>query len=57
VQLYALVARDSEFAIDLFPTRESAEEALAEVLGDEPGFADLLAIEAVEDGAGAESPN
>ena len=45
--LYALVAADSEFAIDVFPSRELAENALREVLTDEPDFSGLLEIVAL----------
>lgn len=41
---YALVAADSDFAIDVFVSQESAEDSLREVLCDEPGFAPLLSI-------------
>jgi hypothetical protein len=44
VFLYALVAADSDFAVDVFISQESAEDALREVLFDEPGFATLLSI-------------
>lgn len=44
VYLYALVAADSSFAVDVFTSRERAQQALAEVLVDEPGFASLLEI-------------
>jgi hypothetical protein len=44
VYLYALVARESAFAVDVFISREAAEEALVEVLLDEPGLALLLDI-------------
>jgi hypothetical protein len=44
VYLYALVAEDSDFAIDVFTTRGLAEGALAEVLFDEPAFEELLDI-------------
>jgi hypothetical protein len=43
--LFALVASDSDFAIDLYPSREAAEEALTQVLADEPEFEELLSIE------------
>ena len=46
--LYALVAGDCDFAVDLFPTLALAERALAEVLADEPLFAELLSIALVE---------
>lgn len=42
--LYALVASDCEFAVDLYVTRELAERALVEVLDDEPSFAWLLDV-------------
>lgn len=45
--LYALVAADSNFAIDVFTSRASAEAALREVLHDEPAFEPLLAIVAI----------
>jgi hypothetical protein len=37
VHLYALVASDSDFAVDVFVSVELARAALAEVLADEPG--------------------
>jgi hypothetical protein len=49
VQLYALVASDCEFAVDLYVTRELAERALADALGDEPSFAWLLDIVTLSD--------
>jgi hypothetical protein len=48
VLLFALVASDSDFAIDLYPSREAAEEALRQALADEPEFEALLSIEAVD---------
>ena len=42
--LYALVAADSDFAVDVFVSQESAEDSLSEVLCDEPRFAPLLSI-------------
>jgi hypothetical protein len=47
ITLYALVASDSNFAVDVFVTHELAEQALREVLFDEPGFAPLLSIEPI----------
>lgn len=44
VYLFALVAADSDFAVDLFTSRAAAEQALAEVLADEPAFESLLEI-------------
>jgi hypothetical protein len=55
--LYVLVAADSDFAVDVFPTRELAEQALAEVLADEPAFVELLRITAVADELGDVSLN
>jgi hypothetical protein len=57
MRLYALVAADSTFAVDVFVSRESAEEALDDVLFDEPAFADLLAVVAVDDEDKAPSPS
>jgi len=47
VYLYALVAADSDFAVDVFTSRALAEEALVDVLADEPAFAPLLDIVAI----------
>lgn len=45
---YALVSDDSAFAIDLYPSREQAEQALQDVLADEPTFRELIRVEPVE---------
>jgi len=45
--LYALVASDCTFAVDVFVSRSLAERALAEVLVDEPSFVSLLAVVAI----------
>ena len=42
--LYALVASDCDFAVDVFVDRERAERALAAAVTDEPDFADLLTV-------------
>ena len=47
VTLYALIADDSPFAVDLFVTRDLDESALRDVLTDEPAFAPLLSIAAI----------
>jgi hypothetical protein len=47
VYLYALVAADSDFAVDVFVTDADAQQALAEVLFDEPAFAPLLSVVAL----------
>jgi hypothetical protein len=47
MQLYALVASDCSFAVDVFVTRELAERALRDVLFDEPSFDSLLSIEPI----------
>jgi hypothetical protein len=52
MKLYALVASDTRFAVDVFPTRELAVEALAVVLADEPAYVDLLSIETVDEPVG-----
>lgn len=54
MSLYALVASDCEVAVDLFPTRDAAEAALAQVLDDEPAFATLLSVVRID---GAEEVN
>lgn len=62
MHLYALVAADSNFAVDVFTSRVSAEEALRDVLHDEPAFESLLEIVAIpppwldEDRASAADP-
>jgi hypothetical protein len=48
VVVFALVASDSDFAIDLYTSREAAEEALSQVLADEPEFEELLRIEPLD---------
>jgi hypothetical protein len=47
VTLYALVAADSPFAVDVFVNRELADQALRDVLFDEPAFSSLLSIEPI----------
>lgn len=42
--LYALIAWDCSFAVDLYVSRAAAERALSEVLDDEPDFRDLLEV-------------
>ena len=44
VFLYALVAADSEFAVDIFVTDADARQALTEVLFDEPALTPLLSV-------------
>jgi hypothetical protein len=46
VYLDALVAADSDFAVDVFVTDADAQQ-LAEVLFDEPAFAPLLSVVAL----------
>ena len=43
--LYALVATDCDYAVELFRTRSAAERALAEVIADEPGFAAIMTVQ------------
>jgi hypothetical protein len=38
VTLYALVASDANFAVDVLVSRTDAEAALRAAIGDEPGF-------------------
>jgi hypothetical protein len=54
VLFYALVASDCDFAIDLFPTQERADEELREVLYDEPSFVTLLDIVEIDLSGGTE---
>lgn len=51
MNLYALVASDCRHAVDLFVTRDLAEQALAEALADEPAFAALLSIDVIDEPA------
>lgn len=46
--LIALIASDSAFAVDVYVSRELAEQALAQVLEDEPDFEELLSIIVVD---------
>lgn len=55
--LFALVAADSSFAVDVFTELAAAEQALAEVLADEPAFADLLAVVALPPAGDDVCPN
>jgi hypothetical protein len=47
--LYALIASDTDFAVDVFVRRADAEAALRAALADEPGFVDLLSIVEISD--------
>jgi hypothetical protein len=44
VILYGLADARLQEAVELFPSREQAEEALAQVLADEPDWSELLSI-------------
>jgi hypothetical protein len=44
VILYGLADARLQEAVELFPNREQAEEALAQVLVDEPDWSDRLSI-------------
>lgn len=44
---WALVQCDDPEAIDIYLTREEAEEALADCLADEPEWGDLLWVEEI----------
>jgi hypothetical protein len=46
--VWAVVGSKSEQAIELFPTRDKAEEMLARVLEDEPDWRDVLRVERLE---------
>jgi hypothetical protein len=51
--VYAVVGSEIELAIELFPTRDKAEEMLSFVLDDEPDWRDMLRIERLELGSGS----
>jgi hypothetical protein len=57
MDLFALVASDSDFAVDLYSSLALAERALADALGEEPAFAELLTVETVGDPGGGPSLN
>lgn len=42
--LYALVAADCTFAVDLYVSRDDAEQALSDALHDVPAWVTLLSI-------------
>jgi hypothetical protein len=48
VRVWALVERGDRAAIDVFLSREQAEEALADCLRDEPQWQGLLRVEEIE---------
>ena len=54
---WALVEHEDREAIDLFLSREDAEQALADCLRDEPGWRGSLWIEEVELAGAPPSPN
>lgn len=45
---FALVSALARETVKIYPTRAAAEEALEEVLADEPDFVDILSVEAIE---------
>lgn len=55
--LFALVASDCDFAVEVFPTSALAEQALADVLADEPAFIELLSIVKISEPAGDDRVN
>jgi hypothetical protein len=42
--LYALVAVDCDYVVDLFASRAAAEVGRSRVVADEPNFAEIMAI-------------
>lgn len=42
--LYALVAIDCNYIVELFATRAGAEQARRKVLAEEPNFAEIMAV-------------
>jgi hypothetical protein len=57
VQAWALVQAGDTEAIDVFLSREEAEDALANCLRDEPGWRGLLRVEEIELAGAATSSN
>ena len=55
MRLYGLVSVQTQKAVELYPTRDAAESALAEVRADDPEPATVLRVEPVA--LGQESPN
>ena len=56
VTLYALIASDTTFAVDLFPTFELADAALRAALTDEPTWSELLRVEEIDASAATDDP-
>jgi hypothetical protein len=48
VRFYGLTDYSVQELVELFPTREQAEETLREVLADEPEWVAILGIETLE---------
>ena len=48
MRLFVLVDRSLPEPVELYARRDDAEETLAELLGDEPGWESLLSIEEIE---------
>ncbi|MGH9320579.1 MAG: hypothetical protein ACRD3V_11930 [Vicinamibacteria bacterium] len=48
MRLYALISAETQKVVDFYPTTDAAETALAECLDDEPEWAEVLRVEAVE---------
>jgi hypothetical protein len=58
VRVYAITtSKTPGETLDLFLTREAAEKELAEILGDEPAWVDLLSVVPIELDGQDESPN
>jgi hypothetical protein len=54
---YGLADYSMQEIIEFYPSRAEAEQALADVLEDEPGWADIVGIERVELSGGPPSSN
>ena len=46
--IYALVDNRLAETVDLYPSREEAEQSLADVLTDEPCWASFMSVEPIE---------
>ena len=48
MRVWGLVELELQEAVELYGSRSEADEALRQVLGDEPGWTSLLAVQPIE---------